>query len=141
MRNLEALNILTLRPQDRGGNLHRECRKFIIDVMHFCPQLKLKYVGMSSTVYQFSAKPKMSLPEWLLKQDEHLTSRSGKGKGKAKAQAESGLFDGTAEGSESESLSDLEDERPNVYVAKHWRYSDVPEQYAIFSNEVRKAKL
>ena len=126
-----------IRTNDRGSSLNRECRKFIIDVLHYRPELKLKYMAMGSLVYQLSAKPKMSLPDWLSKQEQALSSRSAKGKGKA---VERFNEDMTAQG-DSEELSDIEEARPNVFVAKHWKLNEVPDHYAIFSTEVRKARL
>ena len=122
------------------ANFNRECRKFIIDVLHYYPELKLKYIAMSNLVYQFSSKPKISLPEWLAKQEQTLTSRAGKGKGKA-IEVLPPSSPGMPIEVESEDLSDLEEARPNIYVAKQWRINEVPENYAIFSNEVRKGRF
>lgn len=140
MRSLEAVHFLGIRSQDRTSSLNRECRKFIVDVLHYCPELKLKFMAINSQVHQFSTKPKISLPAWLSKQEQALSSRLGKGKGKAVEPPGSAIsaqhFD-----IESEDFSDLDEARPNVYVAKHWKLSDVPVPYAIFSTEVRKARL
>ena len=140
IRNLEAINFITIRPTERMANFNRECRKFIIDVLHYYPELKLKYMAMSNVVHQLSSKPKISLPEWLTKQEQTLVSRAGKGKGKAIELPPDPSSSMPLE-VESEDFSDLEEPRPNIYVAKHLRINEVPENYAIFSNEVRKGRF
>ena len=140
MRSLEAVNLINIRSTERIATLNRECRKFIVDVLHYYPDLKLKYVAMSNLVYQFSSKPKISLPEWLAKQEQSLASRQGKGKGKV-IERPTSSGSGAPFEADSEDLSDLEEARPNIYVAKHWRINEVPEMYTIFSHTVRKGKV
>ena len=106
-------------------------------MLHYRPELKLKYLAMSGGVYQLSAKPKLSLPDWLSKQEQTLSSRGEKGKGKEierDSPKDVAMVD-------SDDLSDVEEARPSVYVAKHWKLYEVPEHYAIFTSEVRRGRL
>ena len=132
---------MTIRTGDRVSALNRESRKFLLDVCHYCPHLRLKYIGMSGIVYEIGRRHKAKAQKEADKDpssDERVGAIStSKGKGKAKAVSPD--VNAHEEEQEEESLSDIELGSPEVGFVKHHKFSDVP-GISIFDRKIRKAR-
>ena len=152
MRCLRALHFVNIRSPNVSiaTQMQSECKRFVLDVLYYCPTLKLKYVCFGGQthgrVHQISEKPKISMPAWLKKQEQEHEARSGKGKGKAPAESSLVLTSGKsiqfhADGVEDD-LSDPEDPtRPQVSYSKVYSFNAMADSYSIFSNLVLRGKF
>ena len=124
-------------------SLPRECRKFLLDVVHYHPSLKLRYVASAGSVYEIGKIDKRKSGKKVIKVEaEPKPAADPKGKGKAKVPVQSLETEEAAEddSESSEGLSDIESSPQEVVFVKRWKFSEVP-QVIIFKKLVRTAKL
>lgn len=90
MKQLYAINMVQIRTQERAATFAAEVRKFLLDALHFCPESKLKWVGMCGVVFEIGRRRQTKFQNTLTSPD--LTFKkgapslvNGKDKGKGKA--------------------------------------------------------
>ena len=166
MASLVAVNILTLRATstDRMSSLARECRKFLLDVCQYYPQLRLKYVATVGFVHEIgevrrsSRHPRRAQPSLnpglntapraasARRQDIVLDS---KGKGKAPVRMIGGVVvpppapETAAPPSvdeNGESFDEIESATQDVIFVRHMKFCEVPD-VEIFTRQVRLGRV
>ncbi|MCJ1284664.1 hypothetical protein MMC26_003999 [Xylographa opegraphella] len=134
LKNLVAMYILAIRTSDPGASIGRECRKFTIDNIWHCPQLKIKYLAMTGLVFELARRPESVAKPKRKKQ----VALDVKGKGKAKA---SDPLPVAAEAStDSDDFSEIEGAGLEMACVKHLKFADVPD-IVILRKEIRTGKL
>ena len=133
LKNLYALNVLAVRTNDQCHSVIRECRKFTVDTLTHCPELKLRYLVMSGTVCQLARRPL-----WAIR--SKTTGGKGKGKGKEKAAVNGPTNEPIDALTDSENFSDIESGGLEMAVVKQLKFSDVV-GVKIFEKEIRSGKL
>ncbi|MCJ1390268.1 hypothetical protein MMC18_003126 [Xylographa bjoerkii] len=129
LKNLVAMYILAIRTTDPCASINRECRKFTIDNIWHCPQLKIKYLAMTGLVFELGKRP-----ESVLKKKVVVDL---KGKGKAKASDSITLPEPSTD---SEDFSEIEGGGLEMACVKHLKFPDVPD-IVIYQKEIRTGKL
>ena len=133
LKNLYALNVLAIRTTDQCHSVIRECRKFTIDTLTHCPELKLKYLVMSGMVCQLARRPSSAI--------RSKAAAKRKGKGKEKAPLNAPMTDPVDPfTTDSENFSEIESGGLEMAVVKQLKFSDV-EGVKIFEKEIRSGKL
>jgi hypothetical protein len=127
LTSLIAMHVLAIRATDQCQSIGRESRKFTIDNITHCPELKIRYLAMTGVVFELARKPKSRK----VKRD-----RKGKGKGKAKE----GEVGGGGGETDSDNFSEIEEGGLEMACVKHLKFTDV-RWVRIFSKEVRTGKL
>ena len=128
MKSLIALYILAIRTTDHCQTIGRECRKFTIDNITHCPELKIRYLAMSGLVFELARKPK----PWKPKKAVDV-----KGKGKAKITDHETPVETPTD---SDDFSEIEGGGLEMACVKHLKYWDVP-SVKMLHKQVRTGKL
>ena len=117
------MHIVNIRTTDQCQSISRESRKFTIDNITHCPELKIKYLAMSGLVFELARRPK----SWKAKKP----IADLKGKGKARSEAIS---------ADSDDFSEIEGGGLEMACVKHLKFAEVP-TVKIFRKEIRSGKL
>ena len=121
--SLVAMHIINIRTADQCQSISRESRKFTIDNITHCPELKIKYLAMSGLVFELARRPK----PWKAKK----TVKDTKGKGKAMGEEMS---------ADSDDFSEIEGGSLEMACVKRLEFAEVP-TVKIFRKEIRTGKL
>ncbi|MCJ1398006.1 hypothetical protein MMC11_001203 [Xylographa trunciseda] len=130
LKKLVAMYILAIRTTDPCASITRECRRFTIDNIFHCPQLKIRYLAMTGLVFELGRRPGSVVKKKVVVIDV-------KGKGKAKA---SDPIPVAETSTDSEDFSEIEGGGLEMACVKHLKFPDVPD-IVIFQKEIRTGKL
>lgn len=120
--------ILAVRTTDQCASIARECRKFTIDNISHCPDLKIRYLAMAGMVFELARRP-----------PSRITSRSADGKGKGKATInETNLSADPL--TDSDDFSEIESGGLEIACVKHLKFAEVP-GVTIFHRSIRTGKI
>ena len=141
LKSLVALHVLAIRTTDQCQSVTRECRKFTIDTLNYCPELKIKYLVMSGMVCQLARRPRS------FKAPVVQVDIKGKGKEKATAvgtpqeQHTSKWNPILAPSSDAdENFDEIESGGLEMAVVKHLKFGDVYD-VKIFNKHIRTGKF
>ena len=117
------MQIYNIRTADQCQTISRESRKFTIDNITHCPELKIKYLAMSGIVFELARRPKAGKSK--------KPKADPKGKGKARIEEVS---------AESDEFSEIEGGGLEMLCVKHWKFAEVS-TVTMFRKEIRTGKL
>lgn len=137
LKSLVALNVLAIRTTDQCQSVTRECRKFTIDTLNYCPELKIRYLVMAGTVCQLARRPR-SFKTPAVKVDI-------KGKGKQKVPVvsppePSSKMNPALASDADENFDEIESGGLEMAVVKHLKFGDVTD-VKIFQKHIRMGKF
>ena len=132
LKSLVAMHILAIRTSEPCATIIRECRRFTIDNIGHCPQLKIRYLAMTGMVFELGVR-RQSRPV----RKKVVLDPKGKGKAKASDAIETAQ---SSTDSDDFSFSEIESGGQELVCLKHLKFPDVPD-VVIFRKEIRTGKL
>ncbi|MCJ1477454.1 hypothetical protein MMC13_006125 [Lambiella insularis] len=128
LKSLRALHLFAVRTTDPCVSITRECRKFTIDNISHCPDLKIRYLAMAGVVFELARRP-----------HSRPTNKAADVKGKSKAMVGEAnpIVDPSTD---SDDFSEIESGGLEIACVKHLKFAEVP-SIKIFHKNIRTGKL